>query len=165
MMRNAEFLDYYVDQGFLGGLALFVLVGLSAATIYAGVAELFLVRRWGPRAAHMSMLATAVSVVALVVALNLFHATALYLRSHRQGSDYDSFVSAAAVVFFSIYGVAFALSATFGALGASLSGAPRRRGAIATLVVTIAFASITYPAVEFGNACDVGRGFILKPSC
>jgi hypothetical protein len=154
--------DHVLDN--LTILAIPSLVFLAAA---AGV--LFFLRRWlgAPLATAILVGITAVLLVT-VLGIALFEASALWYLSaphgsgrQRLGGDFEDFYAVARLGFIALYGSLLLVALGSGwVLGRRWVG----RGsavAVATVVAIAAFLVLTFPLVEFMNACDVGRPFLL----
>jgi hypothetical protein len=172
-METTSFGEYFLEQDFLALLALsagiaagyLVLVSAAAAAV-AGVRS-----HW--TGARAFVLASALTLALFVVLFTLFEAAALYLRydphgtgTERQGADREDFVSLAKTGFALLY-VAVPLAGA----GAGYAAARRLRSArpwpvaAAVTIAIVGFLALTFPFAEFENACNIGEGVVLEPSC
>jgi hypothetical protein len=157
VLDSPSFLDYFFEQD---SWDTFVFLGVPALVymgILAALVPLLRLRFHGPPAKSF-LAAVALSLLALVVGVTMFEATALYLRylphgtgRERHGSSLETFVFWAEVAFFALYALVLALAAGIGR--ALLSW----RLAGATVAATAVFMLLSFPGVEFLNACDIGE--------
>jgi hypothetical protein len=171
-METTHFGDYFLEQGFLetlalgAGIAACYLALLTTATVIAGPRLRF-------DSGRAFVGASALALMFFVVAFTLFEAAALYLRydphgtgSERQGTDREDFVSLAKAGFGLLYVAVLLVAAGVGyAVARRLRSAWPWRVAAAVTIAVIAFLAVTYPFAEFENACNIGEGVVLEPSC
>lgn len=167
MMVAASFPSYFLEQGFHWTLLFLAALAIVVLGVLAGA--LFLVRRrLGLHVVSVLLLAAAIALLVAVVAITLYEAAALWYRSlpHGSGNErpaggFEDFYSAAKVAFFGLY----ALLIGFAVAAAWVLGRMRTRsgGLVAGTagLVTGAYLVVTLPFVEFQNACDVGRSFVI----
>ncbi len=169
---SVSFFDYFVQQGFLGGLFRFVSLAVVYACVSVGLLALIRRQQWSPRGTVASLVASTVALGLFAAAVVLFHGAALYFRSvphgsgsQRHGEGYDRFVSTAGLALLAVYVGALVAAALIGyALGRLVAAEGRVAAAIAVAALG-SFMVMTFPLVEFGNACDVGRAFVLDSNC
>jgi hypothetical protein len=171
-METTNFGSYFLEQGFLETLAL----GAGLAACYLALLTTAAVIA-GPRlrldSGRAFVVASALVLALFVVVFTLFEAAALYLRyephgtgTERQGADRDDFVSLAKAGFGFLYVAVPLVAAAVGfAVARHLRSARPWRVAAAVTIAVIAFLAVTYPFAEFENACNIGEGVVLEPSC
>jgi hypothetical protein len=169
---QTNFGHYFLEQGFLETLALSSGIAacyLALVTTAAVIA--------GPRlrldSGRAFVLALALVLGLFVLLFTLFEAAALYLRhdphgtgTERQGADREDFVSLAKAGFGALYvAVPLAAAGAGYAVARRLRSARPWRVAAAVTIAVVAFLALTYPFAEFENACNIGEGVVLEPSC
>lgn len=161
-MPAAGLPTYFFDQDFPETLAWFGALALLYAAIAVGV--LALARR--RLVSRRLVAAVVVALAVFVLALTWFEAGALYLRSvphgygaQRERSDYDDYLAAAKALLGGVYASALAFAALLGYV------AGRRQAAAVVALVVLGFFVISFPAVEFENACNLGDGVVWDASC
>jgi hypothetical protein len=141
----------------LAVVSLAYLALLFAACVAARVGE-------ATRSAFLARVLPAVAFTA--VAVPTYIAVATLFRHNPVGAGglqrpFEQYVPAAEVVFFTLLVIA-ALIAIASAVRAR---AVSRLVAPATIAAVVAYLVAIFPLAEFANACYVGVGFILQPSC
>ncbi|MFN2469761.1 MAG: hypothetical protein ABR583_02010 [Gaiellaceae bacterium] len=158
------FVDYFVEQGFVGHLIAWTGAALAFTVLVVGIATL--IARRGRDAGHLKALAFAAgaALIAFAAGVVVFEAVALYTRRvpygegpERRGENYEAFVFQAKLVLALAAGLGWVLARRHGERGPWLPTA-------ATAAV-VAFMVLSLRAVEFMNACDVGRPFVLDTRC
>jgi hypothetical protein len=171
-METTNFANYFFEQGFLetlalaAGIAACFLALLTTAAVISGPRLLF-------DSGRAFLAASALVLAFFVLAFTLFEAAALYLRfdphgtgTERQGAERDDFVSLAKAGFVVLYvGVPLLAAGVGYGVARRLRSAQPWRVAAAVTIAVIAFLAVTYPFAEFENACNIGEGVVLEPSC
>ena len=167
----SNFLDFVVEQGFIGEAFRLLAYALVFATVVA-VVSIVASRRRGRPLARAFVLATTLAVAAFAAAVIAFEAAAQYLRFVPHGSgferrchDHAAFVAHAKVSFVALYVGALVVAAVVGWLLAHALRVRSGRVAVLTTAATASFMLPSLPAVEFMNACKVGEPFVLSPRC
>ncbi len=167
MLFAVAFPRYFVEQGFVE-LALWC---VSAAAVYGGVftgvaaAAARVAGRRMPSSAAVGVLA---GLAIFAAGVTLFEALALYYRyvppgsgAQRAGPSLDVFYSASRVGFGVLYALVVGGSAAVAALLARRRRTRPLRPALGAASAVLLFLAITFPAVEFENACNVGRALLV----
>jgi hypothetical protein len=158
----ASFLEYVFGQGFRS-FAVLAVPALVFLIAFAG-ALLLGRRRWGTSFVQATVISTAAVLLVAVLGIALFEAAALWYRTERLSTrfeDFEDYFAWAKVGFLALYSglVLLALG------GGWVVGHVRaRRGTTVAIVCGLAvvtYLGLTLPMVEFLNACDVGRSFII----
>jgi hypothetical protein len=115
----------------------------------------------------------AIGLILAVIAITSYEIVAFYFRHdppgfasfERQGNEHVSFVYWAQVAFFALYGIIPLITVAVARfVRQSRPGHAVLAGLLAGLGV-FAYLVITFPFVEFLNACMVGRSFLLPSGC
>jgi hypothetical protein len=150
-----------------GDIRLLAIPSLVFLAVVAGVL-FFLRRRLGVPDATAILVSVAGVLVVTVLGIALFEAAALWYRSvphgsghERQVGDFEDFYSLARGGFIALYASLVLVAVGSGwMLGRMLVN----RGAavaVVTGMAIVAFLVLTFPVVEFMNACYVGRSFLI----
>ncbi len=162
-----SFPEHFLEQSFDRDALLLAIASLIFLIALAGV--LFLSRRrLGVSFVETVIASSAVVLIVAVIGITLFEAAALWYRSEphgsgyeRQGGGFEDFYFWARVGFVALYTglvlVAVGCGWVFGRVRV------RRGAAVAgvTGIVVLLYLGLTLPFVEFLNACDVGRSFLI----
>jgi hypothetical protein len=168
---SASFPEFVVEQGFDRTL---VFLALSALVYVALLAGAWLVLRRSVNAPVLAaaLVSTAAVLVVAVVGITLFEASALWFRSvphgsgtQRQTASYEDFFTSARAVFFGLYASLVLLAAGSGFVIARLRTGHAAVAALGAGLAVLGYLVLTLPFVEFLNACDVGRSFIVDADC
>lgn len=146
-------------------LELAALVGFLALL---GVTQLVLRRRLGGRAGEAFLIACVLAIVIYVLGFFGFEALMSHYRTpsgvERQGPSRESYLFWGEVGLFAFYALVLSGAALLGyGVGRHLAG---RGGivALATGIVVAGLLGLTFPIVEFWNACTAGTPLILNRS-
>lgn len=146
----------------------------SAALIYntlVGVLAWRLGRKWGHQAALGYWLAVALGLLLFVAALVGLMAAAVHFRhdppgsgAERQGSNRYLYVFLAHGALATVYLLIVIVSAALRYAASHRAGRSKivTRASVATIVL---FMLLTWPFVEFLNACFIGQPFLLNMNC
>lgn len=164
---STSFPRYALEQDFARHLAILAVFAGAYLVLFAG-ALLLLRGRLGMPVVRAVLVSTASALVVAVVGIALFEAAALWFRSEspgsstlRLGDSYEDFVDTARATFFALYAALVLLAI---GSGFAIGRWRARRGgvaAVATALATAGYLVVTLPFVDFLNACEVGRPFIL----
>jgi MFS family permease len=172
-MESTGFGEYFLEQDFLVLLALTAGIAAGYLVVVSGGAAALAGLRSHSTGARPFLLASAVTLALFVMLFTLFEAAALYFRydphgtgTERQGADREEFVSLAKTGFALLYVAVPLVGAGAGyAVARRLRSAQPWRVAAAVTIAVVAFLALTFPFAEFENACNIGEGVILEPSC
>lgn len=114
------------------------------------------------------VISTAVAFLVAVIGITLFEAAGLWYRSvphgsgrERQGGGREDFYSWARVGFVALYSSLVVIAVGCGwMLGTTRAGRGAAVGAVTGIAVVL-YLSLTLPLIEFQNACNVGRSFLI----
>lgn len=144
------------------------LAGLIGYFALLGVTRSVLRRRSGSRASEAFLIACVLAIVVYALGFFGFEALVSHYRApsgfEQQGSSRDSYLFWAELGLFAFYTLVLA-SAVF--LGYSLGRRLAGRGAtvaLATSIVIAVLLCLTFPIVEYWNACTAGAPLILNRS-
>ena len=168
----APVIDHALEQGFLQNLAVLVGIALAfGALVSAPAATLAARGDWKPTTMRLALASVAGALFYAVVQA-IYQAMALYFRTVPHGSGfereevgYESFVFRAGVVFVIVIALALLVAAALGYVLAPRTSARRSHLALAGAGAVLVFVALTLPFVDFLNACNVGRPFVLDSSC
>lgn len=148
--------SYLLDIGSVMG----VLAGIALIYSLLIGGPCWLVSRWRRREIFRTLwLSIVLSLIAVVIAIPLFHGIAGLFRGHWQ-----VYSSAARIVFFVLYGLLIASGGVVGYVRARQVHQGKTVG-IGTALGVLIYLMISMPIADFANACIIGEPFLLPVAC
>lgn len=167
-----NFTRFFIEQSFAEVFGWFVGVAAVYLLLFAALTLTFSRGRVSRRWVVTSLVAAGIVLTVFLVGLTLFEAAALYYRVtppgegiQRQGKDLASFYFQFKVAFVLLYASAIALAAAVGHFAGRRFAGSGRAVAALTLVALFGFLLLTFPRVEFQNACDIGDSLFIEAHC